>query len=102
DPAAGAGEPAGGGGGGGPGRGRRRGGGGGGAIQPNQPQPNPAADNTVASATHSKGAYKRDVKIPDTNFARDYKFSEDVGNVGPKATLVATAIVKDGVVTQVN
>jgi hypothetical protein len=97
---------AGGGGGGaiaGGGGGRKRGGGGGGfSPPPAQGGPNPAAQNTVAVAAHPSDGYDGEVKIPGTEFASDYKFSEDVGNVGEKATLVATAIVKDGVVTRVN
>jgi hypothetical protein len=101
--AAAAGGGGGGGAGGGGGGGRGHGGGGGGfSSPPAQPGPNPAAQNTVAVAAHPSGGYDGEVKIPGTDFASDYRFSEDVGNVGEKATLVATAIVKDGVVTRVN
>jgi hypothetical protein len=94
--AAAAGGGGGGGAGGGGGGGRGHGGGGGGfSSPPAQPGPNPAAQNTVAVAAHPSGGYDGEVKIPGTDFASDYRFSEDVGNVGEKATLVATAIVKD-------
>ena len=50
---------------------------------------------------YGHGGYAGEVKIQGAQYASTYTFSEDVGNVDSRAVLVATAVVKDGVVTQV-
>jgi hypothetical protein len=83
---------------------RRRGaaaGGGGGAIAPanNNPQP-PAGNNQAAAGGGAPGAYSGNFTIPGRGLAQEVDFSEDTGNVDPRSTLVASAVFKDGKLTE--
>ncbi len=82
------------------------GGGGGGSIAAagagqGNAQPQDANSATGAAGATDHGGYAGEVKIQGAQYASTYTFSEDVGNVDSRAVLVATAVVKDGVVTQV-